>query len=103
MDADEYLERLEGKIRKCLFFYVLIFKKKHCVSINNERDYKGKDRVIHMYYPTWDSRVLQINTWFMFWAIKTRSVYSIKTDSKCPIDLVNFMLQNTLVDHCQEN
>ena len=24
--ADEYLERLEGKIRKCLFFYVKIFK-----------------------------------------------------------------------------
>ena len=26
MGADEYLERLEGKIRKCLFFYVKIFK-----------------------------------------------------------------------------
>ena len=24
--ADKYLERLEGKIRKCLFFYVKIFK-----------------------------------------------------------------------------
>ena len=24
--ADEYLERLEGKIRKCFFFYVKIFK-----------------------------------------------------------------------------
>ena len=23
--ADEYLERLEGKIRKCLFFYLEIF------------------------------------------------------------------------------
>ena len=23
--ADEYLERLEGKIRKCLFFYVKTF------------------------------------------------------------------------------
>ena len=56
-----------------------------------------------MYIPTWDSRVLQKNTWFMFWAIKTRSVYCIKADSKRPIDLVNFMVQNTLVDHCQEN
>ena len=26
MGAEEYLERLEGKIRKCLFFYVKIFK-----------------------------------------------------------------------------
>ena len=26
LGADEYLERLEGKIRKCLFFYVKIFK-----------------------------------------------------------------------------
>ena len=26
MGADEYLERLKGKIRKCLFFYVKIFK-----------------------------------------------------------------------------
>ena len=25
LGADEYLERLEGKIRKCLFFYVKIF------------------------------------------------------------------------------
>ena len=25
MGANEYLERLEGKIRKCLFFYVKIF------------------------------------------------------------------------------
>ena len=25
LSADEYLERLEGKIRKCLFFYVKIF------------------------------------------------------------------------------
>ena len=26
LGVDEYLERLEGKIRKCLFFYVKIFK-----------------------------------------------------------------------------
>ena len=26
LGANEYLERLEGKIRKCLFFYVKIFK-----------------------------------------------------------------------------
>jgi hypothetical protein len=26
LGADEYLERLEGKIKKCLFFYVKIFK-----------------------------------------------------------------------------
>ena len=25
LGVDEYLERLEGKIRKCLFFYVKIF------------------------------------------------------------------------------
>ena len=25
LGADEYLERLEGKIRKCIFFYVEIF------------------------------------------------------------------------------
>ena len=25
LGADEYIERLEGKIRKCLFFYVKIF------------------------------------------------------------------------------
>ena len=25
-DADEHLERLEGKTRKCLFFYVKIFE-----------------------------------------------------------------------------
>ena len=25
LDADEYLERLEGKTRKCLFFYTTIF------------------------------------------------------------------------------
>ena len=25
LGADEYLERLEGKIRKCLFFYVVLF------------------------------------------------------------------------------
>ena len=25
LGANEYLERLEGKIRKCLFFYVKIF------------------------------------------------------------------------------
>ena len=25
LGADDYLERLEGKIRKCLFFYVKIF------------------------------------------------------------------------------
>ena len=25
MGANEYLERLEGKIRKCLFFYIRIF------------------------------------------------------------------------------
>ena len=26
LGADEYLERLEGKIKKCLFFYVVIFE-----------------------------------------------------------------------------
>ena len=26
MSADEYLETLEGKIRKCLFFYVKLFQ-----------------------------------------------------------------------------
>ena len=25
MGADEYIDRLEGKIRKCLFFYVKVF------------------------------------------------------------------------------
>ena len=25
LDADEYIERLEGKIRECLFFYVKTF------------------------------------------------------------------------------
>ena len=25
LGADEYIERLEGKIRECLFFYVKIF------------------------------------------------------------------------------
>ena len=27
LDADEYLERLEGKIRKCLFFFMLKYSK----------------------------------------------------------------------------
>ena len=32
LGADEYLKRLEGKIRKCLFFYVKIFSNNSVLS-----------------------------------------------------------------------
>ena len=103
--ADEYLERLEGKIRKCLFFYVKIFSNNSVTGQGtwgfkkysyiwylywNEKENKTavSGNIFHQYVPI--VRVLPLH--FVVWREFTREFRFSKKSAVAKIVHSTFML-----------
>ena len=88
LGADEYLERLEGKIRKCLFFYVKIFWNNSVIRVQNHYSLKsyhlGHFGTLGIWAPILYSCMLWFGFWFFFKLLSTYCVYR-----RCLIHVLN--------------
>ena len=71
LGADEYLERLEGKIRKCLFFYVKLFWNNSVLWLVALEELKQEESIrhfrrrhTHAWSGSWKNRILGLFPFF---------------------------------------